>query len=138
MPVFVGLLPKSHNDRVLKLHFRLKHWHGLAKLRMHTDNTLHILEFVTEEVGTEIRQFISETCSAYATKELKCETECCMRAEARKKGGAPVSHSKDSSGGHRGKRLSLHTYKLHALGDYAVHIRLFRTTDSFSTQPIYL
>ena len=30
--------------------------------------------------------------------------------------------------------LNLNTYKLHALGDYPSQIKLFGTTDSFSTQ----
>lgn len=137
--MFAALLPEPHNDRVLILLFRLKHWHALAKLRMHTDDTLRILESVTEEVGTEIRQFVSETCSAYATKELKRETERRVRADVRtKKGGALASHPTEGSGGRRAKTLNLRTYKLHALGDYATHIRLFGTTDSFSTQPVCL
>ena len=134
--MFAGLLPKPHNDGVLKLLFRLKHWHGLAKLRMHTDNTLCMLESVTDEVGKEIRQFVYETCSAYTTRELKHETECCMRAEVCKTGGALASHPTEGSGGRQAKTLSLCTYKLHALGDYAAHIRLFGTMDLFSTQPV--
>ena len=38
--------------------------------------------------------------------------------------------------GHRPKVLNLRTYKLHALGDYVVQIRMFGTTDSYSTQPV--
>ncbi|KAF5374151.1 hypothetical protein D9615_008829 [Tricholomella constricta] len=34
----------------------------------------------------------------------------------------------------RTKKLNLHLYKLHALGDYANSIRTFGTTDSYSTQ----
>jgi len=36
IPVFEGLLPELHNTHVLKLLFDLAHWHGLAKLQMHT------------------------------------------------------------------------------------------------------
>ena len=36
--------------------------------------------------------------------------------------------------GVRPKAFSLLTYKLHALGDYAASIRLFGTTDSYTTQ----
>jgi hypothetical protein len=49
-------------------------WHGLAKLRMHTDATLDILDKTTTTLGNALRQFSKETCSAFATHELKRET----------------------------------------------------------------
>ena len=38
--------------------------------------------------------------------------------------------------GRRPKVLNLSTYKLHALGDYTSQIRMFGTTDSYSTQSV--
>jgi hypothetical protein len=49
-------------------------WHGLAKLRMHTDATLDILDEITTTLGNALRQFSKETCSTFATHELKRET----------------------------------------------------------------
>jgi len=43
-----------------------------------------------------------------------------------------------SSGGRRQKIFNLFTVKLHFLGDYVRHIRLFGTTDSYSTQLVSL
>jgi len=54
---FDGLLPEPHNTYVLKLLFELAHWHGLAKLRMHTDATLDILSPVTTSLGNSLRTF---------------------------------------------------------------------------------
>ena len=39
-----------------------------------------------------------------------------------------------TSSGPKVKKLNLQTYKFHALGDYPDMIRLYRTTDSYSTQ----
>jgi hypothetical protein len=39
---------------VLKLLFELAHWHGLAKLCMHTDATLEILSSVTISLGNAV------------------------------------------------------------------------------------
>ncbi|KIM83848.1 hypothetical protein PILCRDRAFT_68635, partial [Piloderma croceum F 1598] len=44
IPVFDGLLPEPHNSAVLDLLFVIAHWHGLAKLHMHHDLTLDILD----------------------------------------------------------------------------------------------
>jgi hypothetical protein len=67
IPIFDGLLPKPHNTYILKLLFELGHWHGLAKLRMHTDVTLEILSPVTTSLGNSLRTFEEKTCAAFET-----------------------------------------------------------------------
>jgi hypothetical protein len=44
IPAFEGLLPEPHNSNILRLLFVCAHWHGLAKLCMHTDQTLKIMD----------------------------------------------------------------------------------------------
>ncbi|KAF8835853.1 hypothetical protein BDN67DRAFT_992306 [Paxillus ammoniavirescens] len=118
--VFAGLFPGPHHSQILKLMFLLGHWHGLAKLQMHTDETLNILESITKNLGDELHKFVSETCPAFSAKEL------------RQSGGAVAQ----AQGNNRCQKvLNLRTYKLHALGDYAAQIKQYRTTDSYSTQP---
>ena len=73
IPVFEGLLPEPHNSSILRLLFICAHWHGLAKLRMHTDHTLKILEETTTSIGTAFRKFTDKTCPAFNTRELKRE-----------------------------------------------------------------
>ncbi|KIK19797.1 hypothetical protein PISMIDRAFT_106967, partial [Pisolithus microcarpus 441] len=46
-PVFEGLLPEPHNSSVLELLCTLCHWHGFAKLHMHTDETLRVMDDLT-------------------------------------------------------------------------------------------
>ena len=70
IPVFDGLLPEPHNEAVLRLLFICAHWHGLAKLRMHTEDTLNIFDGITTDIGAAFRSFERSTCSAFNTREL--------------------------------------------------------------------
>ncbi|KAH7916892.1 hypothetical protein BV22DRAFT_997067, partial [Leucogyrophana mollusca] len=83
IPAFEGLLSEPHNGSVLRMLFSLCHWHGLAKLRMHTDNTLAIMHQLTVTLGEELRRFVMETCPAFSTKELQREADSRQRREAR-------------------------------------------------------
>ena len=65
-----------------------------------------------------MRQFRDETSDKFDTVEFPCETGA-------RKGGSSKK-----------KTLNLNTYKFHALGDYVATIRLFGTTDSYSTQVV--
>jgi hypothetical protein len=136
MPVFEGLLPEPHNTAVLSLLYLLCHWHGLAKLRMHTEETLSIMDKVTQNVGDAIRTFVASTCPEYDTKELKCEALGRQRREARARSRQEGGGSAATVSARRPKALNLRTYKLHALGDYTASIRMYGTTDSYSTQTV--
>lgn len=129
IPVFDGLLPEPHNSVIMRLLFICSHWHSLAKLRMHTDDTLKILDDATRKIGAEFRKFATKTCSAFNTRELARETEARQRRQQRN-GATTVSSSP------RPKKFNIQIYKFHALGDYADTIREFGTADSFSTEPV--
>jgi hypothetical protein len=83
IPVFDGLLPNDHNTIVMDLLFVMAHWHGLAKLRMHSDLTLDILDQQTTELGEKFRQFKAKVCTAYHTQELDREVDSRYRREAK-------------------------------------------------------
>jgi hypothetical protein len=149
IPVFEGLLPEPHNSTVLRLLFICAHWHGLAKLRMHTDQTLNILEDVTIELGAELRVFNKKTCNSFDTQELPRETAARKRRglkKTKRKQSSPdnaCGSSADPSVNTTGepdtalpKRFNLRKYKYHSLGDYAKMIRRHGTSDSFSTEPV--
>jgi hypothetical protein len=132
----------------------MAHWHGLAKLRMHTDVTLELLSQVTISFGTRIRAFQEKTCAAFSTHELERERAARLRRQDKVKKAAgginsnaqkgkkaitkTDSQPQKSSSGRQPKQFSLKTYKYHALGDYCNTIRRFGTTDSYSTQPVGL
>jgi hypothetical protein len=146
IPVFEGLLSSPHNEMVMTMLFRLAEWHALAKLRMHTDSTLTRMETVTSILGCELRKFANITCSAFSTFELPKEAAARGRKQAREQAKATASGMSKVSAGpvpgepkklkRRRKTLSLSTYKVHALGDYAYTIRMHGTTDSYSTQTV--
>ena len=102
---------------------------------MHTDCTLDIMEHLTIRLAQEIRRFSSETCPAFETKELRHEAESRRR---RARGGPEKAAHSLAPNIRQPKTLNLQTYKMHALGDYHNQIRMFGTTDSFSTQSVRL
>lgn len=139
MPVFEGLLPTPDNKMLLDLLFILAEWHALAKLRMHTDDTVESLTQSTKQLGQHLRKFRDKLCPKYATKELPREKEArARRAAAKSKWNQPPSTQSNPvpppDGSVVSKLFNLATYKMHALGDYARSIVHFGTTDSYSTQ----
>ena len=134
--MFDGLLPEPHNKCVLQLLFDLAHWHGLAKLRMHTDQTLDVLSRATTSLGSSLRCFEETTCAVFETRELERERAARQRRQVKcptrttSESTLPATHARKK------KQLNLRTYKYHALGDYVDTIRRLGTTDSYSTQSV--
>lgn len=97
IPVFDGLLPEPHNKVVLKLLFDLAHWHGLAKLRLHNDLTLKLMEAATISLGKKLRDFSQNTCPSFETRELHREYDARIRRESKKAASkrpqAPDAHA---------------------------------------------
>ncbi|KIM65881.1 hypothetical protein SCLCIDRAFT_22423 [Scleroderma citrinum Foug A] len=126
IPVFDGLFPDEHNTSIRVLLFRLAEWHALAKLQLHTKDSLNLLEQSLRMLTMQLRQFVEVTCVAFQTKELPSEAA----ARRWQQGQART----ENQSGLRTKTFNMLTYKVHALGDYVQTIRLFGTTDSYSTQ----
>jgi hypothetical protein len=131
MPAFDGLLPEPHNKITLDVIFQASLWHGLAKLRMHTDSSLKRLDETTTTLGQALQRFESETCQAFETFESSSEIAARVIAQAKR---ARASGVAAGTGARRPKKFNLQTYKLHALGDYVPTIRKFGTTDSYTMQ----
>ena len=79
IPAFEGLLEGRHDRRLTKLLYRLSEWHALAKLRMHTDTSLDLMEEYTKELGVLLREFRRLTCSQFSTVELPREADARVR-----------------------------------------------------------
>lgn len=73
----------------MDLLFTMVHWHGLAKLRMHSDLTLDILDQQTTDLGERFRQFKANVCTAYHTQELDREVDARYRRQAREAAKRP-------------------------------------------------
>ncbi|KAG2737310.1 hypothetical protein P692DRAFT_20883715, partial [Suillus brevipes Sb2] len=97
IPVFEGLLPDPHNQIVMDLLFTMAHWHGLAKLRMHSDLTLDVLDLETTKLGAQFRKFKEKVCSAYSTQELDREVDARTRQQTKE------ANKRAEKGGTNGK-----------------------------------
>lgn len=147
IPVFDGLLPAKHDKIIRKLLFELATWHGLAKLRLHTETTVQDLENSTARLGDLLRNFQKIVCPEYATYNLPSEEAARRRRQIRKTTGPKNIHvyadsgSEEDEGKKKKKKkkrktrdFNLNTYKLHSLGGYAKAIRLYGTTDNYNSQ----
>ncbi|KAH9903884.1 uncharacterized protein BXZ73DRAFT_111380 [Epithele typhae] len=139
-PCFEGLgfVSPSHNKIVLEMIFRLSTWHALAKLRLHSEDSLRYMEHVTTLLGAAMRSFVRHVCSAYLTKELPKETAARQRrkvATTASVRGSRGSTNTPTSSDAKIKVFDLNTIKFHKMPEYPRSIRQFGTTDNTTTQP---
>ncbi|KAL6302331.1 hypothetical protein BKA93DRAFT_737017, partial [Sparassis latifolia] len=137
---FEGLLSSPHNETILSLLYVMAYWHGLAKMRMHTDTSLRVLDHTTTVLGTHLRYFTAVTCEAFATKETEVEyaaRQCAQVCQNVARGG-PTSSAATNRSGRRACTFNMGTIKGHMLGDYVHCIKCSGMTDSYSTQLVSL
>ncbi|KAF9058027.1 hypothetical protein BJ165DRAFT_1521351 [Panaeolus papilionaceus] len=135
IPVFWGLLPEPHNQHVAELLYTASEWHALAKLRMHTETSLQRLHSLTTDFGVQMRLFRDTTCAHYQTVESPREAAARVRRElAASHHGPSETPRTGNTTTRKPKTLNLQTVKMHFLGDYVEHIRMFGMSDSYSTQ----
>ena len=116
IPAFEDLLPQKHDKIIRKLLFELATWHALAKLRLHTESTLNALENSATRLGSLLRKFKTDVCSAYATRNLPSEEAArgrCQAAKAQKAGGGAQPPTKTSAKVSKFRNFNMETYKLH-------------------------
>jgi len=114
-------------------------WHGLAKLRLHTESTVKALEASTTQLGESLQAFESVTCTAFITRHLPSENAACghcTAALASKWTHPPSRAWKTTLSVCKECKFNLATYKTHALGDVARAIRMYGTTDSYNTEVV--
>ncbi|KAL1712617.1 hypothetical protein EV715DRAFT_267796 [Schizophyllum commune] len=141
LPCFDGLVEDDpFNRKLQRLLYRTAEWHATAKLRMHTDATLKLLDELTREFGALAREFEQLSAAQFATVETPKEATARARREMNKNtaaAGQPKPSADDvakAPKSRKPKRLNLSTYKFHSLGDYSSTIRRYGTTDSYTTQ----
>ncbi|KAI0309196.1 hypothetical protein OF83DRAFT_1089234 [Amylostereum chailletii] len=135
IPCFDGLLPAPHDEAVQSLIYTMAHWHALAKMRMHTDTSLALLEDVTTALGVRLRRFAAVTSRAFNTRETKREYAARIRTQATQvKMGSGQNIIDSGSNARRPCQFNMKTIKVHFLGDYVDYIRSHGTTDSYTTQ----
>lgn len=128
IPCFEGLFLDTDNNRISTLLYTMLTWHGLAKLRLHTDLTITLLRNATTLLGRELRFFAKNICPHYETVDTPREAETRARNAVRNNKApakGPVHHV-----------FNMSTWKIHALGYYVDDIIQHGTTDGWSTQPV--
>ncbi|KAG6905506.1 hypothetical protein DXG01_002327 [Tephrocybe rancida] len=166
IPMFDGLFDEPHDGAAVDLIFQFAHWHGLAKMRLHSDLSLAMLDEETTCLGDGLQQFQEKTCPSFVTCKLNREKEArqcrqVTQAKGKRSKSAPKPSSdepkgkgkatdsaappeetaqtktqKADSAGCRLKSFMLNGYKAHAIGDFTKTIKQFGTTDSYSTEPV--
>jgi hypothetical protein len=140
MPVFEDLmLSIPFNSLVQDLLYILATWHAYSKSRIHTETSVSRLEMATKTLGHLLRVFARET----AKMDIR-ETPREREADARREGRADkmrlesgkVPRTKETSASRTRKTFNLITAKLHSLGHVAARIRMFGTSDNYSTQTV--
>ncbi|KAI0308970.1 hypothetical protein OF83DRAFT_1180165 [Amylostereum chailletii] len=134
IPVFEGLLDPPFDALVLTLLFTLAEWHAYTKLRLHTETTLGFFDTSTTHLGQVVRWFASKTREAFQTEDLPQELAAHGRCKAAKAKKTGFTSGKTAPLSRKARFLNLFTYKYHALGYYVPFIRLFGTTDNYTTQ----
>ncbi|KAH6908719.1 hypothetical protein BKA70DRAFT_1426611 [Coprinopsis sp. MPI-PUGE-AT-0042] len=80
---FDGLLPEPHNRNVTTLLFCCAEWHALAKLRMHTEETLLLLDLQTAALATNLETFMRDSCESFDTRETHKEQRARLKRSAK-------------------------------------------------------
>lgn len=141
IPCVEGLLPKPFDDIVLTLVWLCAFWHAMAKLQIHTETTVDILEDCTRTLGKATRKFAS-ACEELDTRELPNEEaargrrEVNVAANQKSSKGKQRLRKKNTQSGAKKKTLNLSTFKYHSLGHYPMAIRQCGTIDNYSTQVV--
>lgn len=137
IPCIAGLItPPSRAKAVLDFLWEAASRHALAKLRLHSETTVRILEASTNTLGKATRDFAA-ACDDLNTRELPSEDAARGRREdARASRGDAKGKAPLKSGGSKRKTLNLKTFKYHDRSHTADCIRSGGTTDCYSTQTV--
>ncbi|KAF7794376.1 hypothetical protein EIP86_005510, partial [Pleurotus ostreatoroseus] len=132
IPCIEGLLDPKLEHIVMDLLWFMLMWHALAKLRLHTQTTVSLLEGITTDLGRAVRKF-ARSVEDIETYELPKEHAARKRREAAQS-QATGSAATSTFLGRKIKKFSLSTFKWHDLGHLVRDILNFGTSDVYSTQ----
>ncbi|KAJ3537255.1 hypothetical protein NM688_g6717 [Phlebia brevispora] len=130
IPVFEGLLPEPYNTHIQALLYSIAYFHCLAKMRLHTDTSVALLDHAYSVMASHLRHFHTVICPRFQTKETTREYTARMRAQANGTARGPVA---TESSGRKPRSFNMSTIKMHLLGYYATYIPLYGTTDGYNT-----
>ena len=101
---------------------------------MHTDDSLALLQKSVRALGDQLCHFQSDICTTFTIHELPKEA---VQQQRREMVDLTAGlQKKEACSSLLPKTFNLDTYKIHTLGDYVPKIRMFGTTDSYTTQVV--
>lgn len=115
----------------------MAYWHGLAKMRMHTESSVQLLDATYTVMGSHLRHFEQVVCPRYITKETQKEYAIRIRAASRKK-SASVAPLTPAASGQKPRSFNLSTIKAHLLGYAPRYIRMYGPLDMLSTMKVLI
>ena len=131
IPAYEGLLPLEHNRTILELLFELANTHALAKLCLHTEVTVDLLEVSTDYMYHAMDKFARTAWAVYNVYERADEVEARPRRQREKNPNVPVNGARRKIEFNTNK-----TIKYHAAGHYPDYIQSHGPLDNYSTQTV--
>ena len=97
--------------------FLLVTWHAYAKLCLHTNMTLEMMDTVCTSLCQAVRDFATITCPRYVSKELPKEAHTCI-AHQTDQVNCAKSRMQKKTAGTKKKQFNMETFKLHCIPNY--------------------
>lgn len=110
--------------------FIANNWFALAKLHQHSDTTLRLLDKLTADLGRVVRQYATQTAGS---NMVELPTEAAARKQRSIKQAQAAGTESKAPSAAQPRPFNINTFKLHNLGNYTHDIKMFGTTDSFTT-----
>jgi hypothetical protein len=73
IPCFEGLIPAPHDSTIADLLYLAVYWHSLAKLCIHSETTLKVLDNITTLLAKSLCHFSQVMCLSFNTAESDSE-----------------------------------------------------------------
>ncbi|KAJ7194952.1 hypothetical protein GGX14DRAFT_377473 [Mycena pura] len=150
LPPLEGLYPRL-DKLLLDTSFDLVTFHGMAKLRLHTNKTVADFHVVTTDMCASIRKFARDTRKIKTFETPRERDRRCKRAQAANQKMHATNATSDStaaesplaaqpatgsSSARREKVFNVETPKFHSLGYYPDSVKKDGSLDSHTTQNV--
>ena len=109
IPAYEAILPLEHNSTILELLFELANTHALAKLCLHTEVTVDLLEVSTDHMYHIMDKFTRTACAVYNVYQRADEVEARTRRQREKNPNVLVNGARRKIEFNTNKTIKYHT-----------------------------
>lgn len=111
--------------------YSLAYWHALAKMRLHTESSVKMLEEAHTAMSHRLRYFATVIAPSFDTYETDREHAKRVRDQAQHP--STTTGTVPSAPGKKRRAFHLNFIKIHLIGYLPLYIRRVGTSDSYST-----